>query len=175
MEMAGRKEGQTDTVKEEGSDATLESTAAPTSWQKLPSADPVSATAPPSDAKGQSGPPAFVLEMTVSSGTYVRSIVHDLAKAAVSAAHVQKLTRIRQGEWSIGIPASVRSSSRDAPHATLENDEMAITGNCIEWKVFADAIAEMRKEKVDPAWNAERDEEGLRSWERELLRTIIPV
>jgi len=37
--------------------------------------------------------------MVVSSGTYVRSIVHDLGLALGSAAHVVKLTRTRQGAF----------------------------------------------------------------------------
>lgn len=37
--------------------------------------------------------------MVVSSGTYVRSIIHDLGLALGSAAHVVKLTRTRQGAF----------------------------------------------------------------------------
>lgn len=47
-------------------------------------------------------PPVFTLKMTVSSGTYVRSIVHDLAHAVGSAAHVVSLTRTRQGDFAVG-------------------------------------------------------------------------
>jgi tRNA pseudouridine55 synthase len=45
---------------------------------------------------------AFVLKMTVSSGTYVRSLVHDLAHAVGSAGHVVRLTRSRQGRFVLG-------------------------------------------------------------------------
>jgi len=38
-------------------------------------------------------PTAFVLRMSVSGGTYVRSIVHDLANALGSAGHVVTLQR----------------------------------------------------------------------------------
>ncbi|KAK0503444.1 pseudouridine synthase [Armillaria luteobubalina] len=44
-------------------------------------------------------PSAFVLKMKVSGGTYVRSIVHDLAHAVGSAGHVVTLTRSRQGKF----------------------------------------------------------------------------
>ena len=46
-------------------------------------------------------PATFKLRMTVSSGTYVRSIVHDVGLAIGSAAHVVKLTRTRQGQFTL--------------------------------------------------------------------------
>lgn len=161
LDMAGRKEGQTDTVKEEA-DSKQEDVPV-TSWKRLPTAKDASAQTDDNKEGGTeaAGPPAFVLEMTVSSGTYVRSIVHDLAIAAGSAAHVQTLTRTRQGEWSID------SASQDG--------EGIVRGNCIEWKVFADAIEDMRREKTDSSYKEERDDEGLRSWERELLKFVVPV
>lgn len=39
--------------------------------------------------------------MTVSSGTYVRSIIHDIGIALGSSAHVVKLTRTRQGIFTL--------------------------------------------------------------------------
>ena len=54
------------------------------------------------DEKGtriEGDPSAFELEMTVSSGTYVRSVVHDLAIAVGSGAHVVSLTRTQQGPF----------------------------------------------------------------------------
>ncbi len=152
LDMAGRKEGQTDTVKEDPTQPEQQ----PAQWKKLPTSKDAKAQ------EGEAGPPAFVLEMTVSSGTYVRSIVHDLAIAAESAAHVQTLTRTRQGEWSID------STPADA-------GSQLIPGNCIEWKVFADAIADMQREKADASYRSPRDQDGLRAWERQLLNTIVPV
>ncbi|EPQ28294.1 uncharacterized protein PFL1_04121 [Pseudozyma flocculosa PF-1] len=128
-----------------------------------------------------SAPPAFTLEMTVSSGTYVRSIVHDLAMAAGSAAHVQVLTRTRQGEWSIDTPAVSQSAvattqpqPADAGEAASSNPPV-IKGNCLPWEVFADAIDELNKEQREPGYQTPRDDQGLREWERELLRVIVPV
>lgn len=46
-------------------------------------------------------PACFTVRMTVSSGTYVRSIVHDIGLALGCAAHVVKLTRTRQGQYSL--------------------------------------------------------------------------
>ncbi|PWN48008.1 pseudouridine synthase [Violaceomyces palustris] len=96
---------------------------------------------------------AFVLEMKVSSGTYVRSIVHDLASECQSSAHVVTLTRLRQGEWSI--------------------DQPGFRGNCIDWDVFEKAIEELEEERSGSRV-AERDQDGLREWERVLLSRISP-
>ncbi|KAJ9479502.1 tRNA pseudouridine synthase 4 [Pseudozyma hubeiensis] len=154
LHMAGRKEGQTDTFKDaDAVEPDTSSTETTSSWKKLSTE-----TATQTDA---AGPPAFVLEMTVSSGTYVRSIVHDLATAAGSAAHVQTLTRTRQGEWSIDTPSSTEAST--------------VKGNCIDWSVFAEAIAEMKREKTEPDFKSARDQDGLRSWERQLVNVITPV
>ncbi len=46
-------------------------------------------------------PTAFVLKMSGSGGTYVRSIVHDLGHALGSAAHVVTLTRARQSRFAL--------------------------------------------------------------------------
>jgi tRNA pseudouridine55 synthase len=44
-------------------------------------------------------PPAFKVRMTVSGGTYVRSIVHDIGTALGCGAHVVQLRRTRQGRF----------------------------------------------------------------------------
>ncbi|KNE69683.1 hypothetical protein AMAG_20016 [Allomyces macrogynus ATCC 38327] len=57
------------------------------------------ANADPTPAVSAPVGPQFQLQMTCTKGTYVRSIVHDLAHAMDSAAHVVQLRRIRQGDW----------------------------------------------------------------------------
>lgn len=119
------------------------------------------------------GPPAFTLEMTVSSGTYVRSIVHDLAQYCGSAAHVVRLTRTRQGEFSIPhtrararpveAQAAAEPEAKQEPEAKREQDgkpgneeeqekeeeEEILPGNCIEWSVFERAIADLKARKAN--------------------------
>lgn len=72
-------------------------------------------------------PPIFEISMTVSSGTYVRSIIHDIGVALGSAAHVVKLTRTRQGNFALNsevetssAPIEAVSSGEIAPVATVE-------------------------------------------------------
>ncbi|KAF8077875.1 pseudouridylate synthase 4 [Lyophyllum atratum] len=97
-------------------------------------------------AATDSVPNAFVLKMKVSGGTYVRSIVHDLAHALGSAGHVVTLTRSRQGRFA------------------LEPTEEADRG-CVPWDVF-------QKASADPG---DVDEEGWTEWEREVLSRLDVV
>ena len=100
---------------------------------------------PPDDSL----PAAFALEMTVSSGTYVRSIVHDLGTACGSAAHVVRLIRTRQGAFSLGHEAE--------------------QGNCIPWSVFERGLAELDAAHRGDTSLDSRDASGLREWERAVL------
>ena len=79
--------------------------------------------------------------MKVSGGTYVRSIVHDLANELGSAAHVVTLTRSRQGKFVIGEPS--------------EEDDIS----CLPWSIFQKA-----SEGIE-----ETDKGDLVPWERQLL------
>jgi len=90
-------------------------------------------------------PTAFVLKMRVSSGTYVRSIVHDLAHELGSAGHVVTLCRTRQGRFTL--------------EGTEEGDR-----ECVPWEVLEKASTDV-----------EVDEDGLRAWEREVLARLEVV
>ncbi|KAI9459409.1 pseudouridine synthase [Lactarius psammicola] len=91
-------------------------------------------------------PTAFVLRMRVSGGTYVRSIVHDLAHSLGSAGHVVTLTRSRQKDYAL---------------------EPSETGDrrCVPWEVFEAAVEDA----------GERDADGWTAWEREVLDTLDVV
>ncbi|KAG8762958.1 hypothetical protein FRC11_006825 [Ceratobasidium sp. 423] len=111
------------------------------------------------------GPPAFVLRMVVSSGTYVRSIVHDIGMALGSAAHVVTLTRTRQGKYNL---ASAQGTANDQLSASPEVDRPELMdGNCIKWEVFerALALAENKEESSKP----EGEEWG--EWEQAILQS----
>ncbi|KAJ7063375.1 pseudouridylate synthase 4 [Mycena amicta] len=75
------------------------------------------------DEEEEGVPPVFVLTMRVSSGTYVRSIVHDVAHALGSAGHVVTLSRTRQGRFALV--------------ETEEGDR-----RCLGWDVFEKAAEE---------------------------------
>lgn len=83
---------------------------------------------------------AFVLQMRVSGGTYVRSIVHDLGHAVGSAAHVVTLTRSRQGRFALD---------------PTEEGELG----CVPWEVFEKAVK-------NPG---EKDADGWTEWERAVM------
>lgn len=92
------------------------------------------------DVPSEQAPTAFVLHMKVSGGTYVRSIVHDLAHALGSAGHVVTLTRSRQGRFAL--------------EPSEEGDRA-----CVPWEIFEKASKD----------EGEADGEGRKEWERELL------
>lgn len=113
------------------------------------------------------GPAAFSLEMTVSSGTYVRSIVHDLGAACGSAAHVVRLIRTRQGAFSLG---------HGPAEGAVPDSHVALPGNCIPWRVFEQGLAELDASRSgDVSAIDTRDEHGLREWERSVLAHIQVV
>ena len=100
--------------------------------QSLSSVDPATASPIADDSEGVNEadredtasdevPTAFVLQMRVSGGTYVRSIVHDLAHALGSAGHVVTLTRSRQKDYVL--------------EPTEEGDR-----RCVPWEVFEAAL-----------------------------------
>jgi tRNA pseudouridine55 synthase len=91
-------------------------------------------------------PTAFVLRMRVSGGTYVRSIVHDLAHALGSAGHVVTLTRSRQKDYVL--------------EPVEEGDR-----RCVPWEVFEAALKDA----------GEKDADGWTEWEREVLDKLAIV
>lgn len=131
---------------------------------------------PETSAKGR--PATFKVRMTVSSGTYVRSIVHEIGLALGCAAHVVSLTRTRQGEFVLhgdedtsSIPWStwecaiferraIRTAERSGKEAALA------AGNSVE---------EVDQEFGDEAIFAKRRTGELKEWEKELLRRFVAV
>lgn len=101
---------------------------------------------PEPEATADEAPTAFVLKMKVSGGTYVRSIVHDLAHAVGSAGHVVTLSRARQGRFVL--------------EPSEEGDR-----TCVPWEVFERASS-------DPG---EVDDDGWTEWEREVIDRLEVV
>lgn len=124
--------------------------------------------------------------MTVSSGTYVRTIIHDIARALGSAALVVSLTRTRQGEFvlepekALVAPASPAGAAapEHAANATAETTAAETTpetapetpaekgddkpvletfpGGCLDWAMLKDALEDVKR-KPDDADAAPRD------------------
>jgi len=94
-------------------------------------------------------PPIFGLKMTVSSGTYVRSIVHDIGLALGSAAHVVSLTRTRQGDFALG--------------------EGHDSGDCVPWSVIDKAYQEQKSGVPGSPISAASDESKRSEWENVIL------
>jgi tRNA pseudouridine55 synthase len=67
---------------------------------EAPAEAPAETPAAPTKPEGK--PCVVTLRMTVTSGFYVRSLIHDLGKALGSEAHMVKLVRTRQSDFEIG-------------------------------------------------------------------------
>ncbi|KAE8257804.1 hypothetical protein A4X13_0g2100 [Tilletia indica] len=124
------------------------------------------------DGTDQSDPAAFGLTMSVGGGTYVRSIVHDLAQQAQSAAHVVALRRTRQGQWHTDRRLRARSSEVATddwaekeelidvgPEDDDKSDLELVKGNCISWSVFERAIQKMHEGEGETKDGEEQPEE----------------
>ena len=147
-------------------------------------------------------PPTFEISMTVSSGTYVRSIVHDIAIALGSSAFVVKLTRTRQGEFTLNdepiveaekitvveavaevvepvvevadVVLAVASTSAAAIPAAVEESLPNLAGGCIEWEVFEAALSELEAGKKGGSTKIPVEGE-LAEWETQLLHKCQQV
>lgn len=107
----------------------------------------------PEDEINEGPGPAVVLRMTVSGGTYVRSIAHDLGRALGSAAHVVTLTRTRQKTF------------------TLDDTENEDAGRrAVPWDVFERAFAAPTDTNTE-----ECDADGWTEWERAVLDAVDDV
>ncbi|GAA5871305.1 hypothetical protein JCM8547_007247 [Rhodosporidiobolus lusitaniae] len=129
-------------------------------------------------------PPIFELTLTVSSGTYIRSIVHDIGLALGNAAHVVKLTRTRQGEFALNDVAPSSAPVAEGAAAPAEGEEKeekqevpaAENLGCVEWTLLQSAIAAQEKAKKEgKSLDDARDAEGWLEWEREVLRRCKEV
>ncbi|KAG9086198.1 hypothetical protein FRC06_003222 [Ceratobasidium sp. 370] len=129
------------------------------------------ATPPPTTTDDASvpDPPAFVLRMSVSSGTYVRSIVHDIGVALGSAAHVVTLTRTRQGKYGLAgasRPDSVELEAQAPVSFEVERPEL-MDGDCIKWEVFERAL-----EKLEGGDETVTKPEGeWEDWEQAIIQS----
>ena len=126
-------------------------------------------------------PPAFVLSMQVSGGTYVRSIAHDIGHALGSAAHVVTLTRSQQGRFKLPSTLETKTPLLDSTKSNTNepiNSEAELHGDnttsnveqriCLPWSVFENAL--------EKGWEEKPDEDGWREWERKVMEVmeIIP-
>ncbi|QRV85873.1 pseudouridine synthase [Ceratobasidium sp. AG-Ba] len=115
------------------------------------------------------GPPAFVLRMSVSSGTYVRSIVHDIGLALGSAAHVVTLTRTRQGKYALATaskPIASETASQRPAVSEVDRPEL-MDGDCVKWEVLESALA-----KLEGSEEIEGKAEGeWEDWEQAIMQS----
>lgn len=128
---------------------------------------------PEVSAKTGLRPATFKVRMTVSGGTYVRSIVHDIGTILGCGAHVVTLQRTRQGRFPLHgdegpITDELRAelskamdenfAAKDLPRPELSEEEImndpALRGGkptgpstgCVPWSVLEKALADRKQE-----------------------------
>lgn len=107
--------------------------------------------------------PAFEIIMTVSSGTYVRTLVHDIGIALGSAAHIVELVRTRQGQFALDPDVVHRVNGEDATDKLYK---------ALPWSLFEEHIFALRDsngETVDEDANGAE----LKPWEKAVLDSLI--
>lgn len=144
-------------------------------------------------------PATFKVRMTVSGGTYVRSIVNDIGLALGSAAHVVLLTRTRQGEFSLHGDEEALAQVGSDDTTTDDSIPSGPSHGCIPWSVWERAIQERKekseaeaREKEELIASGASEEEiheqfgqeaklaksraaPLKEWENEVLRRFVSV
>lgn len=120
-------------------------------------------------------PSAFEIRMTVSSGTYVRSLVHDIGIALGSAAHVVELIRTRQGQYALD-PA--------AAHTVEGEDSKESLQATVPWSVLEEGIEQMKAKKQKRPAGGEAtdgqtapeaestDSEAMPAWEDAIVKAV---
>ncbi len=71
--------------------------------QKLDILTTTTTTTTANDNENKCNDPIIQFEVSVSSGTYIRSLIHDLGKDLKTSAHMVQLERSQQGPWKLGI------------------------------------------------------------------------
>ncbi|KAI5479753.1 tRNA pseudouridine synthase B [Pseudohyphozyma bogoriensis] len=105
-------------------------------------------------------PPIFEIRMTVSSGTYVRSIVHDIGVALGTSAHVVKLTRTRQGEFALN-PERIPVVAEKEEKAEQSSDEAVKSEVVAEASGSGEAVEGAAVEGEAPKVEEEKNEETV--------------
>ncbi|WVQ78734.1 tRNA pseudouridine(55) synthase [Cryptococcus sp. DSM 104549] len=142
-------------------------------------------------------PPTFKLRMTVTGGTYVRSLVNDIGLAVGSAAHVVRLTRTRQGQFRLHGDEDALSAASVKEEGDAA-EKSGPSGGSVPWEVFERAIAE-RKEMLEKEQQEKEEDQmsltaeefasqwskaavrerrwagGYKEWETEVLNRFVPV
>ncbi|SGZ06045.1 BQ5605_C031g10912 [Microbotryum silenes-dioicae] len=144
------------------------STIVPSEPAEPPTATPFQ---PESGSALSTRPPTFEISLTVSSGTYVRSIIHDIAIALGSRAHVVKLTRTRQGQFVLDVPSPAGSpASEEAVEGEARAVEEGTTLGCVQWETLEAAIKAFDANKQAGTKPAPASEEAdYAEWEKEIL------
>jgi tRNA pseudouridine55 synthase len=78
-------------------------------------------------------PPSLVLELTCSSGTYVRSLAHDLGQALGSGAYLAALVRLSSGRFRLEEAVSLERLEEAFQHGQEDRYIMSLDEAFLDW------------------------------------------
>jgi tRNA pseudouridine55 synthase len=78
-------------------------------------------------------PPALVIEVECSSGTYIRSLAHDLGQELGSGAHLGALVRLRSGQFRLEDAVSLARLEEAFEHGEGEHYVLPMDEALLDW------------------------------------------
>ncbi|KAG8826777.1 hypothetical protein FRB91_003047 [Serendipita sp. 411] len=118
-------------------------------------------------------PPVFEIQVTVSSGTNIRTLINDIAKSVQSAAHVVALTRVGQTPFYLEKTTTLPSVSTLEPITDNQNgssEKQGLTSRThLEFPCLPARVLEEALMIRDQDGNFTRDKDGWAEWERAIL------
>ncbi|MCL7451651.1 MAG: tRNA pseudouridine(55) synthase TruB [Anaerolineae bacterium] len=89
--------------------------------------------------------PALVIEVECSSGTYIRSLAHDLGQALGSGAHLGALVRLRSGHFRLEDAASLARVEEAFEHGQGERYLLPMDEALLDWPAVVVGAGDARR------------------------------
>jgi tRNA pseudouridine55 synthase len=112
-------------------------------------------------------PPALLLEVECSPGTYIRSLAHDLGQRLGSGAHLGALVRLRSGHFRLEEAVSLSRLEEAFEHGEGERYLLPMDEALLDWPavvVDADQARRIGQGQAIERVAAEDDEDGSGLW-----------
>lgn len=90
-------------------------------------------------------PPALVLELICSPGTYVRSLAHDLGQNLGSGAHLAALVRLASGRFTLEEAVSLQRLEEAFQHHEVERYLLPLDEAFLDWPALILGSADARR------------------------------
>jgi tRNA pseudouridine55 synthase len=118
-------------------------------------------------------PPSLLVEVACSSGTYIRSLAHDLGERLGSGAHLAALVRLRSGRFTLEDAASLERIEEAFAHGQEGSYLMPIDEALLDWPALVlgpDKAQRLVQGQAIEASEPGADEDHARLWRAYSLR-----